>query len=237
MVFPYIPHDLSALIELKCIHSLAQVKLYTQQMFCGLGYLHQNRILHRDLKCANLLVDLEGTLKVADFGLSREHDYRLKKCLTTLVVTRWYRPPELLLGSKTYNEAIDIWGAGCCLGEMLKGSAFFPGSSDLDQLECIFRICGTPLDKEWPEWRTLQHSDVVRKPLPRNLVENLRQMSLDASTIRLLDFILKLNPKQRPSAQKVLEDIWFTCDPLPQKKGSLPKMKECHEFDVRKDKK
>jgi serine/threonine-protein kinase BUR1 len=142
MVFPYMDHDLAGLLENPNVKlSISQIKLYTLQLCEGIGYLHrvspvlinsrslfsrrvQNKILHRDLKSANLLINNEGCLQIADFGLARpvefisqgssspEHFQRERRSYTNSVVTRWYRSPELLLGSRKYEGWVDMWGAG-----------------------------------------------------------------------------------------------------------------------------
>ncbi|KAJ1497786.1 Cyclin-dependent kinase 12, partial [Coelomomyces lativittatus] len=104
MVFPYLEHDLRGLLDAPgVILSMGQMKTYVQQLFQGLDYLHGNHILHRDLKCANLLINNEGILKIGDFGLARPYEPEGHGTLTNMVVTRWYRPPELLLGSTKYT--------------------------------------------------------------------------------------------------------------------------------------
>lgn len=123
MVTPYMDHDLSGLLDNPSIKfTVPQIKCYLQQLLEGLKYLHENKILHRDMKAANLLISNEGILQIADFGLARLYDEQPPKkgCgggegrrdYTSLVVTRWYRPPELLLHLKKYTTAIDLWGVG-----------------------------------------------------------------------------------------------------------------------------
>ena len=117
------------------------------------------------MKSANLLISKGGILKIADFGLARSiESERLSdiehvvphRDYTNLVVTRWYRPPELLLGERRYTTSIDMWGAGCILGEMLKGKPILMGSSDVDQLDLIFKLCGTPKAKEIESYQSLE---------------------------------------------------------------------------------
>lgn len=123
MVTPYMDHDLSGLLDNPSIKfTEPQIKCYLQQLLEGLKYLHENKILHRDMKAANLLISNQGILQIADFGLARLYDEPPPKkgCgggdgrrdYTSLVVTRWYRPPELLLHLKKYTTAIDMWGVG-----------------------------------------------------------------------------------------------------------------------------
>ncbi len=126
------------------------MKLFLFQLFRGLSYCHRRRILHRDVKPQNLLISEAGELKLADFGLARaksvpSHTYSHE------VVTLWYRPPDVLLGSTNYNTSLDIWGVGCIFVEMLNGYPCFPGVRDIyDQLDKIFRVVGTPTEDTWP---------------------------------------------------------------------------------------
>lgn len=124
MVTPYMDHDLSGLLENPDVPKFTepQIKCYMIQLLEGLAYLHDQHILHRDMKAANLLINNQGILQIADFGLARHYDGPVPiakrgggeavRDYTTLVVTRWYRPPELLLGMKRYTTAIDLWGVG-----------------------------------------------------------------------------------------------------------------------------
>nr|XP_040565169.1 cyclin-dependent kinase 14-like isoform X2 [Lepeophtheirus salmonis] len=150
-VFEYVNTDLSQYLE-KNPGGLnpKNAKLFLFQLFRGLSYCHKRRILHRDVKPQNLLIGENGELKLADFGLARaksvpSHTYSHE------VVTLWYRPPDVLLGSTNYNTSLDIWGVGCIFVEMLNGYPCFPGVRDVyDQLDKIFRVVGTPTEEMWP---------------------------------------------------------------------------------------
>ncbi|PCH42727.1 Pkinase-domain-containing protein [Wolfiporia cocos MD-104 SS10] len=117
--------------------------------FCGLEFCHRNFILHRDLKPNNLLIASEGQLKIADFGLAwdfADPEYKM----TCQVITRWYRPPELLFGCRYYSTAVDIWSVGCIFTELMLCTPYLPGESNIDQLKTIFRALGTPTEEDWP---------------------------------------------------------------------------------------
>jgi serine/threonine protein kinase len=135
------------------------IRSYIKQLCEGLAYLHTHRILHRDIKPQNLLVDKEGHVKIADFGLSRCFSLPTKS-YTHEVVTMWYRAPELLLGSKMYTNGIDIWSLGCVMAEMFNKRAMFPGDSEIDQMFKIFKILGTPTEENWPGVTTLPQYEV-----------------------------------------------------------------------------
>lgn len=117
----------------------------------ALKYIHSAELIHRDLKPSNILLDAECNVKVADFGLARslnENDDEQPTVLTEYVATRWYRAPEILLGSTRYTKAVDMWSVGCILGEMINGKAIFPGTSTLNQIERIIDVIGRPSSQE-----------------------------------------------------------------------------------------
>merc|ERR1719223_283861 len=118
-------------------------------MIAGLNFCHARRIIHRDLKPQNLLIDRNGTLKLADFGLARAFGIPVRT-YTHEVVTLWYRAPEILLGSKHYSTPVDLWSVGCIFAEMITNRPLFPGDSEIDELFRIFRVCGTPNEELWP---------------------------------------------------------------------------------------
>lgn len=114
------------------------IKSYLYQLLNGLRFCHSRRVLHRDLKPQNLLIDKEGSLKLADFGLARAIGIPVRT-YTHEVVTLWYRSPEILLGSKHYSTAVDIWSVGCIFAEMATKVPLFPGDSEIDEIYKIFR--------------------------------------------------------------------------------------------------
>lgn len=111
-------------------------------------------MLHRDLKPQNLLINREGTLKLADFGLARAFGIPVKN-FTHEVVTLWYRAPDILMGSKNYSTSVDIWSVGCIFAEIIKRKPLFAGQNEDEQLKKIFQIKGTPTSEEWPGFTEL----------------------------------------------------------------------------------
>ncbi|XP_061698680.1 cyclin-dependent kinase 17-like isoform X2 [Syngnathoides biaculeatus] len=150
LVFEYLDKDLKQYMD-DCgnILSMHNVKLFLFQILRGLAYCHRRKVLHRDLKPQNLLINERGELKLADFGLARAKSVPTKT-YSNEVVTLWYRPPDVLLGSSEYSTQIDMWGVGCIFYEMAAGRPLFPGSTVEDELHLIFRLLGTPTDDSWP---------------------------------------------------------------------------------------
>jgi serine/threonine protein kinase len=154
LVFEYMEHDLTGLLSHGIKFTTPQIKCIAQQMFEGLHYLHSKKIMHRDLKGSNLLLNTKGELKLADFGLARTlfASSRPKNDnYTNRVITLWYRAPELLLGFTKYEYSIDMWSAGCIFLELFEGKAIFNGKDEVTQLEKIWKICGTPDVKTYPD--------------------------------------------------------------------------------------
>ncbi|KAJ3508694.1 hypothetical protein NLJ89_g5613 [Agrocybe chaxingu] len=246
MVFPYMDHDLAGLLENERVKlQPSHIKLYMKQLLEGTEYMHRNHILHRDMKAANLLISNNGSLRIADFGLARSFDTSVANArsdgtrtgrdrkYTNCVVTRWYRPPELLLGARHYGGEVDIWGIGCVLGEMFTRKPILPGTSDLDQLEKIWFLCGSPNQHNWPYHDQLPGCEgVIRfKSHTRRLKETYD--SVGPETVDLLDQLLIINPKERITAAQALEHDYFWTDPLPADPKSLPSYEASHEFDKR----
>merc|ERR1712107_679277 len=125
------------------------VKSYTYQILQAMLFCHQRRVLHRDLKPQNLLIDQNGAIKLADFGLARAFGVPVR-VYTHEVVTLWYRAPEILLGCAKYSTPIDIWSLGSIVADMIGGKPLFQGDSEIDQLFKTFRILGTPNEQSWP---------------------------------------------------------------------------------------
>uniref|UniRef100_A0A8C3AVF0 Cyclin dependent kinase 17 n=1 Tax=Cyclopterus lumpus TaxID=8103 RepID=A0A8C3AVF0_CYCLU len=150
LVFEYLDKDLKQYMD-DCgnIMSMHNVKVFLYQILRGLSYCHKRKVLHRDLKPQNLLINEKGELKLADFGLARAKSVPTKT-YSNEVVTLWYRPPDVLLGSSEYSTQIDMWGVGCIFYEMAAGRPLFPGSTVEDELHLIFRLLGTPTDDNWP---------------------------------------------------------------------------------------
>lgn len=147
MVMEYIDNELKGYMEkTKQPFSQSEVKRLMIQLLEGLSFLHDNWVIHRDLKTSNLLLDNNGDLKICDFGMSRHYGSPVKP-YTALVVTLWYRAPEILLGMKNYTTAIDMWSVGCIMAELLSKKPLFDGNREMEQIDKIFKTLGTPNEK------------------------------------------------------------------------------------------
>ncbi|KAI9346616.1 kinase-like domain-containing protein [Obelidium mucronatum] len=223
MVFPFMDHDLNGLLENPNIRFMPhQIKSYFQQLLRGTDYLHRNLIMHRDMKTANILIDNQGHLKIADFGLARAHLQSIKDPkYTNMVVTRWYRPPELLLGATRYGPGIDMWGVGCVFGEILKRKPILVGADDFDQLEKVWQLCGTPTPESWPgvkDLPVLQTMELSSPPKPGDLREQFRHFVMDKYFIGVVDLIeqiLVCDPQKRLSTAEALKHHYFFAKPFP----------------------
>ncbi|XP_027335323.1 cyclin-dependent kinase G-2 isoform X3 [Abrus precatorius] len=223
MVMEYMEYDLKGLKEVKKQpFSMSEIKSLIQQLLEGVRYLHDNWVIHRDLKTSNILVNNEGELKICDFGLSRQYGSPLKP-YTPVVVTLWYRAPELLLGAKEYSTAIDMWSVGCIMAELIGKEPLFKGKSELEQLDKIFRTLGTPNEKIWPGLSNLPGAKANFVKQPYNMLrKKFPATSFTGSTVLselgfdLLKKLLTYDPEKRISAEDALLHDWFHEVPLPK---------------------
>lgn len=183
------------------------IRSFTRQLLAGIAFCHDNRVLHRDLKPQNLLINNRGQLKLADFGLARAFGIPVNT-FSNEVVTLWYRAPDVLLGSRTYNTSIDIWSAGCILAEMVSGRPLFPGTTNEDELQRIFRLMGTPSESTWPQIsRFTEYKSTWPIYATQDLGSILPQMEPDA--LDLLQCMLQMRPEMRISAKDALNHRYF----------------------------
>ncbi|GAA5825786.1 hypothetical protein JCM11251_000368 [Rhodosporidiobolus azoricus] len=194
------------------------VAKFMSQLLLGLAHLHSRRILHRDLKPQNLLIDTQGNLKIADFGLARAFGVPLRT-YTHEIITLWYRPLEVLLGGRHYTTAVDVWSCATIFAEMSSGLPLVPGDSEIDQIFKIFRLMGTPTPSTWPGLTQMpDYKTNFPRWRPANLAEVLPEM--DDRARALLEGMLQIDPERRISAKTALTHPYFHA-PSPAPSPSL----------------
>lgn len=241
LVFPYMEHELTGLYEANVSFTVPQIKNIMYQILLGMQYLHDMKIIHRDIKSGNILYNNIGEVKIGDFGLARVHNpTNINKRYTQLVVTLWYRAPEILLGLRQYNQAVDMWSIACVFAELFNGgNVLFRGKDDDDQLRKIFEKCGTPNEKEWPGVTKLSGwgARKINTEYAYNLNEEFKKyQKLDELGVDLLKKMLSLDPSKRISAKEALEHEYFKTEPLMCRNEELPRFEnESHEYRMRWD--
>ncbi|OTB08405.1 hypothetical protein M426DRAFT_183402 [Hypoxylon sp. CI-4A] len=227
LVLEFLEHDLMSILgDMPEPFLASEVKTLLLQLASGVAYLHDHWILHRDLKTSNLLLNNRGQLKIADFGMARYVGDPAPPKLTQLVVTLWYRAPELLLGTRTYGAAVDMWSVGCIFGELLTREPLLQGKTEVDELSRVFELCGIPTDDSWPGFRRLPNARHLR--LPKSSAANTgpvvraRFPLLTSAGCALLSGLLSLNPDHRPTAKEMLQHDFFRQDPKPKHEALFP---------------
>eukprot|EP00054_Salpingoeca_dolichothecata_P026092 m.185174 g.185174 ORF g.185174 m.185174 type:complete len:488 (-) comp25559_c0_seq3:48-1511(-) len=249
MLFEFMEHDLAGLLTKGTFFDVDHIMCLAKQLLEGLFYIHAAKLLHRDMKAANLLINKNGILRIADFGLARFFFADNEQKYTRTVCTRWYRPPEILLGERNYTTAIDMWGVGCLIGELFVREPILKGGDtgkddserDLDQYLKICSLCGTPNEKDWPGFSKLPCNNFVkpRQDEPRRLKERLKlrlpKKPGVSEAIDLIDKLLALDPKQRLDANAALNEDFFWTEPRPCSPSEIPLPSDsCHEGAVRR---
>ncbi|KAL8279956.1 hypothetical protein RQP46_007537 [Phenoliferia psychrophenolica] len=223
LVLEFLDTDLEAVIKDQALtFQTANIKSWMLMTMKGLEYCHRNWILHRDMKPNNLLIAADGTLKIADFGLAREYADQGAK-MTCQVVTRWYRPPELLFGARAYSTGVDNWAAGCIFAELMLRVPYMAGESDFEQLNTIFRALGTPSENDWPGHTKLAEYVKFEK-VPKQDLRNLFTAA-PPEGIDLLAKLLTFDPRKRITAKAALHHPYFHSLPPPTQPSLLPKPK------------
>ena len=250
MVFEYLEYDLTGIIESPEIKiSQDHIKSWSKQLLSGVHYMHVNKIIHRDLKSSNLLINKRGELKIADWGLARSWNKEMKR-LTNRVITLWYRPPELLLGCNQYTTKIDMWSVGCIIAEMFRRGGLLKGSTEANQLDLIFKTMGHPTREDWPDidtmcplWKNFEPKS-GEQVFPRRLREELKaRLSANAMNwmtphaMDMIDNLLAHNPEKRWSADKALLAEYFFDSPTAKPASELNMkfgVESAHEWEARK---
>jgi len=208
LIFEFCESDLKKYMNnIRGTLSAQLVKELMYQMVMGITYCHMHRLIHRDLKPQNILVDKKGVLKLADFGLARAFTIPIET-LTHEVVTLWYRAPEILLGGKHYSVGVDMWSIGCIFAELVTKQPLFPGDSEIDQLYRIFRVCGTPTEAIWPGVSKLPD---WKPTFPQWNPKAMGSIvpGLDEQGVDLLAQMLTYEPNKRISGKDALHHPYF----------------------------
>ncbi|CAK9162954.1 unnamed protein product [Ilex paraguariensis] len=230
LVFEYMEHDLTRLLSCPDIKfSDAQIKCYMKQLLHGIEHCHSRGVMHRDVKASNILVNNEGILKIADFGLANFLSVRNKQPLTRCVVTLWYWPSELLLGSTNYGVSVDLWSVGCVFAELFIGRPILKGRTELHK---IFKLCGTPPDEYWKKSKVpLATMFKPQHPYESTLRERCKEFPKTA--VNLIETFISIEPDKRGTASSALDSEYFNTKPYACDPSSLPKYPPNREIDAK----
>mmetsp|Transcript_19238 Transcript_19238/g.40400 ORF Transcript_19238/g.40400 Transcript_19238/m.40400 type:complete len:421 (-) Transcript_19238:55-1317(-) len=247
LVFEYSQHDLATLVDTHYTQyhcspfRESEVKRLFLQLLDAVKFLHSRHVLHRDLKMSNLLYNHRGELRVADFGLARRvgaeyigdgfrgNDSTRRNCLTPKVVSLWYRPPELLLGSEYYDRGVDNWGAGCILGELLRGKPLMDGKEEMEQIQKMFDFLGPPNIHDWPGLKEMPLLKEGSIDIPKrwhiqsgkHILDIFRKWS-SSNGLKLMTGLLQYDPSKRWSADEALASKYFSELPAPTPLSLMP---------------
>jgi len=208
LVFEFLEEDLKKFLD-RSPEGLNEhtIKRLLFQLLKGVQFCHERRVLHRDLKPQNLLINTKMELKLADFGLARAFGIPVRS-YTHEVVTLWYRAPDVLMGSRKYSTPVDLWSVGCIFGEMAGSRPLFPGTSDADQLTRIFKVLGTPTETTWPSMAELPEYRGQFEKI-EGVFPEFPEASLSTEGKALLMSMLKFEPGHRVTAKDALSEHYF----------------------------
>eukprot|EP01082_Thalassiosira_pseudonana_P012247 g10999.t1 g10999 contig46:182186-183491(-) len=224
----YMETDLNQVIRARILEEI-HIRFIVYQLLKALKYIHTAKILHRDIKPSNLLIDASCRVKVCDFGLCRsiaDDDEQPSESLlmTDYVATRWYRSPEVLMGSKKYTEGLDLWSVGCILGEMFRSRPLLSGTSTMNQLEKIFELTGNPTAKDVKSWQSSFATTILDNVQAKSQVK-LGELcpELPKGAKHLMKSLIKLDPNKRGTAESALEHEYLADFHDPESEPSFPR--------------
>ncbi|SPQ21140.1 b96d6744-3349-426a-a6a0-e72b53661a78 [Thermothielavioides terrestris] len=227
LVLEYLPlGDLEMLIRDvdRVRYGAADIKAWMGMLARAVWFCHDNFVLHRDIKPNNLLIAADGEVKLADFGLARSFADPGRR-MTANVITRWYRPPELLFGARHYGGAVDIWSVGMVFAELIIRAPFLAGNTEVEQIALICKHIGTPTEDNWPGVTQLREYTVPSEVVPvwgKDAYMG-RFGAVGPDGVDLLVRTVALDPKKRITAREMLEHRWWRTDPKPTRKEDLPR--------------
>jgi len=258
LVLEYVSHDLMGLLDIQYKFEPVHIKCIFRQLLLALEHMHKHKYVHRDIKSSNILLDNHFRLKLADFGLARCMEPPLLDYLedrrstgtdnalyTNKVITLWYRPPEILLGTTSYGPAVDIWSAGCILAELWQGKPLFPGKAEMDQWRLILEVLGTPTNETWnyiskqlPKCKNPLSISLPHDPISPKWQKKYARRLEDVTGLKLLMKLLEWDPRQRLTASQALRSRYFESPPVaphdPSQLGIvLSPHTQLHEFQTK----
>jgi len=221
LVFEFMETDLHAVIRANILEDIHK-RFIVYQLLKAIKYMHSGQVIHRDMKPSNLLLNSECHVKVADFGLARSVEFLTKEqarpqVLTDYVATRWYRAPEILLGSTTYTKGVDMWSIGCIVGELLGGKPTFPGTSTMNQLDRIIEVTGRPTQEDIESIQS-EFAATMLETLPDSEPRPLSSLfpNADEDALDLLHKLLMFNPNKRITAEEALAHPYLSQFHVPE---------------------
>ncbi|KAL0208063.1 hypothetical protein P9112_010650 [Eukaryota sp. TZLM1-RC] len=208
LVFDYLETDLHTVIRSNILEPIHK-QYITFQIIRALRYIHSGKLIHRDMKPSNVLLNADCTVKLADFGLARSLASTPSgrvPILTDYVATRWYRSPEILLGSSNYSEGADMWAVGCILAEILLGEPVFPGKSTMNQLSMIAGLIGPPSEEDIASMKSQYAASMLRTlTTVRKVPMEVRFPNAPVEAIDLMKKLIVFNPTKRLSAVEAMK--------------------------------
>jgi len=246
LVFEHMDTDLHAVIRKGTILKDIHKRYIMYQLLKATKYMHSGNVIHRDYKPSNVLLDSDCLAKICDFGLARslekidgKNSHARKNsvtgeeickapALTEYVATRWYRAPEILLSSPRYTKGVDIWSLGCILAELILGKPLFPGSSTLNQIECIMQTIPEPSNSDIDSIQSDYGHSIIKETMKKISKGKINRTTLEeklsSAPAEAIDFVKKIlvfNPDKRPSAADLLTHPYVQRFHNPEKEPGL----------------